>query len=99
MQPFHRNCIYINRTQLKTLVMPERKLSKKRSLYIFCSVAAVSMFSFAYLNLCAENTTMLSEYLGDISYSDFRLEEIVLPDLHFFESSFRRIMEVIFTRV
>ena len=78
--------------------MPLNETRRKRVAYLFFAVAAISIFSFAYLNLCAENTTMITEYLGEISYVDFRIEQIVLPDLHFFENSFHRIVELIFAR-
>jgi len=78
--------------------MPLKETRRKRVAYLFFAVATVSLFSFAYLNLCTENTTMIAEYLGDISYTDFRIEEIVLPDLHFFENGFHRIMDLIFAR-
>ncbi|WP_235298884.1 hypothetical protein [Portibacter marinus] len=78
--------------------MPVRRLKRKSVAVLFIVVAIISVFSFTYLNLCEENTIMISQYMGDISYADFRLEQIVLPDLHFFENSFQRIVELIFAR-
>lgn len=78
--------------------MPLKETRRKRVAYLFCAIAVVSMFSFAYLNLCAGNTSMISEYLGEMSYAEFRIEEIVLPDLHFFENSFHRIIDLIFAK-
>ncbi|GLR18442.1 hypothetical protein [Portibacter lacus] len=83
---------------MKTIIMPPQEKRRKHVAYMFFAVAFLSLSCFAYLNLCTENTLMIAEYMGDISYSDFRIEEIVLPDLHFFENSFQRIMELIFTR-
>jgi hypothetical protein len=79
--------------------MPLKEKNRRRLGYLFFVVAAISFCSFTYLNLCAENTLMISEYVGGISYADFRIEQIVLPDLHFFENSFNRIIELLFTKV
>ena len=84
---------------MKTLIMPVRKLKRKSVAILFVAIAIVSMFSFTYLNLCAENTSMISHYMGDINYAEFSIDKIVLPDLYFFENSFQRIVELIFASV
>lgn len=79
--------------------MPLQTKNKKRLVFLFIAVGMVSLVSFTYLNLCANNTDMIAAYIGEIRHADFRLEHIVLPDLHFFESSFQRVLDIIFTRV
>lgn len=78
--------------------MPLQEKRKKGLSYLFFAVAAISICSFVYLNVCAENTSMFSQYIGEISYSGFNVEPFSLPDLQFFENGIQRIMDLILAR-
>ena len=75
--------------------MPLKRKRKSRLRYLLFAVVVLSITSFTYLNLCADNISMFSEYIGEISYSGFNVENMVLPDLHFFENGLHRIMDLI----
>ncbi len=79
--------------------MTQQEKRKKGMTYLFFAVALISVLSFMYLNLCADNNIMLTQYFQDLSYNKFNVDQIVLPDLQFFESGIQRIMDLILAKV
>lgn len=75
--------------------MPLERKRKNRLRYLLVAVVVLSITSFTYLNLCTENIAMFSQYIGELSYSGFHVENMVLPDLHFFENGLYKIMDLI----
>lgn len=66
---------------------------------LLVGIIAFSALSFLYLNVCANTTANVAQYLGEINYKAFNFENMVLPDLHILESGIQRIMDLILARV
>lgn len=79
--------------------MPLSFNKRKGFRILFLAIAGISVISFIYLNLCADSSSTFSQYIGEINYKGFNVENVVLPDLHFFENGLQKVMDLILTRV
>lgn len=79
--------------------MPPQEKRKKGLSYLFFAIVAISISSFLYLNVCADHSLSLTQYVEEITYNGFNVENFALPDLQFFEIGIQRIMDLILARV